>query len=312
MRPKFLEFLVALGTNPEVQASYEIDPEEAMRNAGLTQAEKSALRSRDSREIRRALRGGPVGSLTIAGAGFKPSHITPEAESAIRSAEKVFYLVPSRLLENWIRSHNASAESLAILFRPDISRSASYVKVARSMLDPAIKGICVTGVFYGHAGILMYPVHLALMEAKNRGIPAKMLPGISSADCLYAELGIDPGAGGCQSFDATDFLIHHRRFDPSATLLLWQVGGIGDVGHASASGGGLELLSRRLIQVYPSSHEVFLFETAMEPAESSRIEKVALQHLSLNAPGLFSTLLVRPVVKATSSPEMRRRLGMDQ
>jgi hypothetical protein len=37
-----------------------------------------------------------------------------------------------------------------------------------------------------------------------------MLPGISAEDCLFADLGIDPGIYGCQSYEATDFLANGR------------------------------------------------------------------------------------------------------
>jgi len=35
-----------------------------------------------------------------------------------------------------------------------------------------------------------------------------MLPGISAEDCLFADIGVDPGIYGCQSFEATDLFVN--------------------------------------------------------------------------------------------------------
>ena len=50
----------------------------------------------------------------------------------------------------------------------------------------------------------------------REGFNAQMLAGISAEDCLFADLGLDPGKNGCQSFEATDFLIRRRQFEPTS------------------------------------------------------------------------------------------------
>src|SRR3546814_12469546 len=55
-----------------------------------------------------------------------------------------------------------------------------------------------------------------------------MEAGVSAEDCLYADLGIDPGEVGCQHYEASQFMFYRRRIDPSAYLVLWQVGVAGD------------------------------------------------------------------------------------
>jgi hypothetical protein len=34
---------------------------------------------------------------------------------------------------------------------------------------------------------------------------------------------------GCQSYEATDFLVHRRKTDKSSALVLWQAGVVGKV-----------------------------------------------------------------------------------
>jgi hypothetical protein len=99
------------------------------------------------------------------------------------------------------------------------------------------------------------PAHEAIRRARQEGHDAVMLPGVSAEDCLVADLGFDPGARGCQSFEATDFLVRHRRFDPASVLLLWQIGGIG-VSDFRASTFWNPLLARVLAGMYGDAHEV--------------------------------------------------------
>ena len=55
-----------------------------------------------------------------------------------------------------------------------------------------------------------------------------MLPAISTEDTLFADLGIDIGRAGLQSYEATRFMYYKYNFDPCAGLLLWQVSVLGE------------------------------------------------------------------------------------
>src|SRR5439155_2475209 len=86
----------------------------------------------------------------------------------------------------------------------------------------------VSAALYGHPGVFVYPSHEAVSRARADGFAARMLPAVSAEDCLFADLGVDPGATGCQSYEATDFLLRQRQVDPTAALILWQVSVIGE------------------------------------------------------------------------------------
>ncbi len=51
-----------------------------------------------------------------------------------------------------------------------------------------------------------------------------MEPGISAEDCLYADLGLDPGTYGCQHYEASNLMFYQRTIDTAAYLILWQPG----------------------------------------------------------------------------------------
>jgi len=78
-------------------------------------------------------------------------------------------------------------------------------------------------------GIFAWSPHKAIEVPRAEGFKAHMEPGISAEDCLYADLGIDPGRFGCQHFEASQLLFYERRIDPTGYLVLWQAGLVGDV-----------------------------------------------------------------------------------
>ena len=98
-----------------------------------------------------------------------------------------------------------------------------------------------------------------------------MLPAVSAEDCLFADLGIDPG-DGCQAYEATSFLMQRHPIDPTAHLLLWQVGTIGNWTYEST---GYDLrtfpsLVAKLQQFYSPAHPVTVYEASFDPRGRAR------------------------------------------
>ncbi len=80
-----------------------------------------------------------------------------------------------------------------------------------------------------------------------------MLPAVSAEDCLVADLGVDPGEQGWQSWEATGFLLRGFRPDPTAGLVLWQVDGIGKLDwNLDPDPRGLQALAEVLGELYPA------------------------------------------------------------
>ena len=73
------------------------------------------------------------------------------------------------------------------------SRLDTYQDMVDRILACVREGSDVCVAFYGHPGVFVYPSHEAIKRARIEGYKATMLPGISAEDCLFADLGIDPG-----------------------------------------------------------------------------------------------------------------------
>lgn len=255
-----------------------------------------------------------AGSLTVVGTGMTVAgQLTLEAKASMEQAEKLFFLVPDPVTTSWIRSLNDSAESLIDCYAKGKPRLETYAEMVERILVPVHDGLRVCAAFYGHPGFFVNPSHEAIRLAREQGFEARMQPGLSSLDCLFADLGIDPGVDGCQVFEATDFLIHGRRFDPRNKMILLQITSVGVRTWEQEkiwSPAGLSVLVDVLMETYPRDHEVVAYEVDPFPVCESVIQRVRLSEVPTADVSANSTLYIPPFGKADFDPEMMERLGL--
>jgi uncharacterized protein YabN with tetrapyrrole methylase and pyrophosphatase domain len=248
-----------------------------------------------------------MSQLIILGSGIKAgAQMTLETKSWIENADFVLHLVADPATQHQIRSLNKNTRSLFDCYQDGEYRLVAY----RRMIDTALRAlqeyrvVCV--VFYGHPGVFVYPSFKMLQEARRAGHVAQMLPAISAESCLYADLEIDPGRNGCQSFEATDFLLHDRVFDCRSLLILWQVGLVCDASF-KASGYSNEKLSalvERLCRFYPADHEVIIYEASQYAISTPKIHRCELRSLP-SAPITPASTFVAPPLRQAAVKESR-------
>jgi Tetrapyrrole (Corrin/Porphyrin) Methylases len=238
--------------------------------------------------------------------------VTPEAASAIERADEVRYLVTQPLTAQWIERTNPRSRSLDGLYGPGKPRRDTYAEMVEALLAPVRAGRNVCAAFYGHPGVFVNPGHEAIRRARAEGYGARMLPAVSALDCLVADLGIDPAATGLQSYEATDFVIHRRRPDTTASLVLWQIGVVGELGYASAPRReNLAFLADRLARVYPPGHEVIVYEASPYPLVADPfVLRLPFEELPEAHVPLLATLVVPPARKPRRDRALAARLGL--
>ena len=252
------------------------------------------------------------GSLVCVGVGMTlGSHITPLARSYIEKSDVVFAVMSDGIVELWLSEMHRDVRSLQPLYREGKSRLQTYREMVDTMLEQVRAGKNVCGAFYGHPGVFAWPPHKAIEIARREGFHAHMEPGISAEDCLYADLGIDPGTVGCQHFEASQLLFYKRRIDPSAYLVLWQVGVVGDQSLArfSTASEYRQLLVEVLARDYPLDHDVVVYRAATLPVQQPRIEHITLRELPHAKLDLHDTLVLAPARPLEADREMRARLA---
>lgn len=251
--------------------------------------------------------------LTIAGSGIQAiAQMTPQVREAIRRVDKVLYLVAEPFTARYVEELNPNAESLQGLYRQREPRERAYARMVARILECLdASDVCV--VFYGHPTVLVAPARDAVRKARAVGHTTRVLPGISAEDCLYADLLLDPGTQGMQSYEATQFLLYTKAFDTSTPLVLWQVGVLGDLCYNPAhSDSRTQVLADYLAPFYGLRHGVILYTASSHPAFDAVATQLLLSELGDAIVTAASTLVVPPSRLPLPNPAMQCQLGLSR
>jgi hypothetical protein len=344
MGQRLVDYLIQCAVDPGERSRFDANPERAMEAAGLLPEERAALRSGDSQRVDLLEQDGPAaiagfpeppplesprltrryaqpdlpelarpGTLVVIGTGIRLlEQLTPEAREHLVGADRAFFAGGAPHLAA-LRRLNPRLESLDEEYREDRRRLDTYAAMVNRILAPVRAGQRVCAAFYGHPGVFVHASHMAILQARREGHIAWMQPGISAEDCLFADLGFDPGRTGCQSFEATDFLLYRRRFDVHCALVIWQIGAVGQTGYRRSESyerAGLELLVETLERDYGPDHPVVIYEASEYATCEPRLERQPLRAVRVARVGARSTLYVPPRGDAPPDPEVARRLGL--
>ena len=221
------------------------------------------------------------------------------------------HVVTDPVAATWLESLNRNARSLTPLYRGGVPRRRIYEEMVDEILRPVREGKRVCAVFYGQPGIHVEPSHEAVRRARDEGFEARMLPAVSAEDCLVADLGVDPGERGWQSWEATGFLLHGFRPDPTAGLVLWQVNGIGTLDwNLDPDPRGLQALAEVLGELYPPEHELVFYRASIYPIVPGKAVRMPLRELATLGSPPASTLYVPPLPSRPVDAAMAARIGV--
>ncbi|HWT12756.1 MAG TPA: SAM-dependent methyltransferase [Allosphingosinicella sp.] len=253
-----------------------------------------------------------AGSLIVVGTGIRTvGQMTLESIAWMKQADKVLYVVGDPIAEAMIKELNPEgAESLSVFYGVGKQRIVTYNQMIDRILSCVRSGMLTCVACYGHPGVFVYPSHESIRRARAEGFSARMLPGISAEDCLFADLGVDPGILGCQSYEATDFLANGRVIDNSSSLILWQIGVIGDATFKTTGydTSAMPLLIEKLLAYYPANHPIYLYEAAVLPGCDPTIVQATVATLSSHPMSAGYTAYLPPARPTASDPVMMQRI----
>lgn len=233
------------------------------------------------------------GALTIIGTGINISQLTTEARSHLISADKVLYCVADAATERLILKLNPNAESLYAKYGEGQQRRDTYNEMTERTLECVRQGLNVCVAYYGHPGFFVNPSHRAIKIAIAEGYEAKMLPGISSLDCLICDLGIDL-AIGCQIFEATDLMLRQRVIDRHGHVIILQVSALGDLSYSfhGYDYRNLPSLGEYLELTYPAEHEIVAYTASHYSVVAPVANKITIADLRRAGTKGISTLYI--------------------
>ncbi|MCS6236896.1 hypothetical protein G3495_17560 [Shewanella baltica] len=257
-----------------------------------------------------------MGSLVCVGTGLQlAGQISVMSRSYIEHADVVFSLLPDGFSQRWIRTINPNVINLQPFYAQHgevKNRRETYEQMVSAILDAVRAGKKTVCALYGHPGVFACVSHLAIKQAMAEGFAAKMEPGISAEACLWADLGIDPGNSGHQSFEASQFMFFNHVPDPTTHLLLWQIAIAGEhtLTQFHTTSDRLQILVEQLHQWYPLDHQVVIYEAANLPIQAPRIEYLPLSKLPEANLSPISTLLIPPAKKLEYNYAILTKLGI--
>jgi Tetrapyrrole (Corrin/Porphyrin) Methylases len=224
------------------------------------------------------------------------------------------YLVADPVAALRIEALNPRSRSLDGFYGETKPRRETYAEVVDEIVSAVTAGARVCAVLYGHPGIFAWPGHEAIARVRAAGLSARMLPAVSALDCLLADLGIDPATTGLQTYEATYFFVRRPAVDPHATLVLLQVGMLGESRGAAtdAVAARFRLLVDRLAELYGDGREAILYEASPVPGPAPAVTRFTLGDSGSVAPGVLATLCIPGAKPPRADPEARRALEVTE
>ncbi len=239
--------------------------------------------------------------LIICGSGIKAlAHLTKETQTAVEQADHTLYLINEPIIEEWIQKHANRSENLEKIYFDDEKRKIAYQHITNHILTTLKKTETLCVIFYGHPCVYARSaLDAARIVKHDETVEVLILPGISAENCLYADLMINPAEGGCQSYDATDFLLYDRPINNSAHLILWQIGMLGMLGHERKNNNHYKLyefLQNKLKLAYDETHKAIIYEASQYPLVKPNIKKIELNEINEKLKlSKISTLYIPPI-----------------
>ena len=162
--------------------------------------------------------------LTVIGAGLLgPWHLTGEAEGCLRRARVVYCSVYNEDIADRVRCLNAEAPirfEEEQEYRPGMFRPAMYRRMANAVVEEAARGPGVVALHPGSAMVVDLVTQFILEEAAAIGLRTRIVPGISSIECVLSTLQYD-ASDGLQIVLAQKLVLGGPPLSPKlATILL--------------------------------------------------------------------------------------------
>lgn len=213
--------------------------------------------------------------IYIVGTGMVGTRqVTREAALAFESSTTVYLIHHhTETMRRYLEGFDVEVVDLTDLYEEGELRRNTYEAMAEAVLDAAeTSDEPITVALYGHPFVFVSPSRWIVEEAPERGLDVEKRPGISSMDCLYADLPLDPAANGLQMYEATDLLLYEYELEPRAPTMVWQIGVVETLRYATddSQPERFSRIRRYLQRFYPADHEVHLLQTATYPFTDSR------------------------------------------
>jgi len=220
----------------------------------------------------------PYVDIYVVGTGMVGyRQLTREAEAALENAETIFLVHYQTVVEEYLQELGGDVVNLTSEYKKGADRKQTYQRMADSVIEEAkTSDSPVAFALYGHPSVFVSPSRWIIDKAPEEGLTVDARPGISSMDCLYTDINLDPAANGIQMYEATDVLVREYELTPDVPAMIWQIGSVETRLYQDHNDHDPERFTRireYLQQFYPDDHTAMLLQTATYPfTESTQLE----------------------------------------
>jgi uncharacterized protein YabN with tetrapyrrole methylase and pyrophosphatase domain len=238
--------------------------------------------------------------LYIVGLGIvSVRQITREAESAMRRSNEILYVSDAIGIEGFLADLCPRVTEVYVSTLVEgQGRLAKYNAIAARVLETALDHPPVTFAIAGHPLVFVYPTQQILAVADRLNLRVKVMPGISSLDCMIIDLEMDPGTLGVQMYETTGFLLQQRELQPDVPCFLWQVGTVETrlFTRAVSVPERFHRLQDHLMKFYPPQHRVRVVYSSSHPLAAPAILEFRLDEMHQYADRIHAgaTLYIPP------------------
>ena len=226
-------------------------------------------------------------AIHVVGLGvLNVDHVTRETEAVLRSVREILYVDTGVATRAWLETLCPRVTPLfGRSYSPDVSRLDAYHRMAADVIEAALDHAPVAFAMHGHPVVGAYAPVLIRDAARLLGLEVRVLPGISSLACLFAELMLDPCVHGLQQYEATDLLLRQRPLLADVPAVIWQVGNLETRLHSERHSRPERFVRFRdhLLRFYPAEHEVTALYASPHPLMRSTVLRFPLGEITQHA-----------------------------
>lgn len=234
--------------------------------------------------------------IYVVGLGIKGiEHLTRETEAACRRSAEILGISTHHAVLTYLETLCPRVTDLyPVTYREDEHRMNAYDTMSAMTLAAALDHPPVTFATYGHPYIYVCPTRQIVDAAPYLGLKVEVLPGISSLDTMFIDLGVDPATDGLQMYEATELLLKQRPLHPDVPCLLWQVGSVETVLYSTAASRPERFFRIRdyLLRFYPPDHVLTAVYSAHHPLLGSTTVQFKLGEMESRHDDLHQGLTV--------------------
>ncbi len=255
--------------------------------------------------------------IYIVGLGILSSlQVTRETEQTLRLCKKVFFLHPeAKWVQKYLESVCPNVVDLDSCYSEDVLRAEAYKKMVETVFDAAREDAPVAFALYGHPMVFVSPSKTILRYAPDAGLTAKMLPAVSSLDCMFVDLGIDPSEG-LMMYECNEMLLYRRPLLADMHCIIWQPGSVESEVFTKRINRPERFLRLKayLLQFYPRDHVVTIITCSLNPIVESKLTQVPLGELETKNIQLHAgaTLYIPPRGRKREADDEFRKLLLSE